>query len=162
MHAEQARQNRGGQVGCPSGERGVAGLAGLDPVLAEPAGQGLGCDGPCGRPAGEEGTGARVPGGGVEPGADEAGIAASGTGPASPSTASGLDACLVGTWKEVTQNATNTNYLGQQVTLIAPGPATYTFRPDGTGTEVFNNDDFSGTVNGTPWTDVVAGTTTYD
>jgi hypothetical protein len=90
------------------------------------------------------------------------GIAASGTGPASPSTASGLDACLVGTWKEVTRTATNTNYLGQQVTLTAHGPATYTFRPDGTGKEVFSNDDFAGTVNGTPWTDVVAGTATYD
>jgi hypothetical protein len=90
------------------------------------------------------------------------GIAASGTGPASPSTASGLDACLAGTWKEVTRTATNTNTLGQQVTLTAHGPATYTFRPDGTGTEVFNNDDFTGTVNGTPWTDVVADTATYD
>ena len=71
VDAEQACQNRGGQVGCPCGERGVAGLPGLDPVLAEPAGQGLGCDGPCGRPAGEEGTGARVGGSGVELGADE-------------------------------------------------------------------------------------------
>jgi predicted MFS family arabinose efflux permease len=73
VDAEQARQNRGGQVGCPCGERGVAGLPGLDPVLAEPAGQGRGCDGPCGRPAGEEGTGARVGGSGVEQGADEGG-----------------------------------------------------------------------------------------
>ncbi len=73
MDAEQAGQYRGGQVGCPCGESGVAGLAGLDSVLAESAGQGLGCDGPCGRAAGEEGTGVRVAGGGVELGADEGG-----------------------------------------------------------------------------------------
>ena len=77
VDAEQARQNRGGQVGCPGGERGVAGLPGLDSVLAEPAGQGLGCDGPCGRAAGEERAGAWVAGGvrggGVELGADESG-----------------------------------------------------------------------------------------
>ena len=45
-------------------------------MLAEPAGQGLGCDGPCGRTAGEERAGARVPGvrgGCVELGADEGG-----------------------------------------------------------------------------------------
>jgi len=34
--------------------RRVTGLPGLDPMLAEPAGQGLGRDGPCGRAAGEE------------------------------------------------------------------------------------------------------------
>jgi SnoaL-like domain len=42
VDAEQAGQYRRGQVGCPCGERGVACLAGLDSVLAEPAGQGLG------------------------------------------------------------------------------------------------------------------------
>ncbi|MGH3292813.1 MAG: hypothetical protein ACRDP7_13485 [Trebonia sp.] len=44
-------------------------------MLAEPAGQGLGCDGPCGRAAGEERAGARAAGGGggVELGADEGG-----------------------------------------------------------------------------------------
>ena len=78
VDAEEAGQYRGGQVGCPCGERGVAGLPGLDSVLAEPAGQGLGCDGPCGRAAGEERAGARaagggVRGGGVELGADEGG-----------------------------------------------------------------------------------------
>jgi hypothetical protein len=69
VDAEEAGQYCGGQVGCPCGERGVAGLAGLDSVLAEPAGQGLGCDGPCGRAAGVAGVG----GGGVELGADEGG-----------------------------------------------------------------------------------------
>ncbi len=77
VDAEQAGQDRGGQVGCPCGERGVAGLPGPDSVLAESAGQGLGCDGPCGRAAGEERAGAgqpgRVRGGGVELGADEGG-----------------------------------------------------------------------------------------
>ena len=76
VDAEQAGQYRGGQVGCPCGERGVAGLPGLDSVLAESAGQGLGCDGPCGRAAGEERAGAGVAGvggGGVELGADEGG-----------------------------------------------------------------------------------------
>jgi serine/threonine protein kinase len=87
---------------------------------------------------------------------------AAGAGPASPSTVSGPDSCLVGTWTEVTRSATNTNTLGQQVTLTAHGPATYTFKADGTGTEAFNNDDFTGTVDGTPWTDVVTGTATYD
>ncbi len=53
-------------------------MAGLDSVLAESAGQGLGCDGPCGRAAGEERAGARaagggVRGGGVELGTDEGG-----------------------------------------------------------------------------------------
>ena len=47
-------------------------MAGLDSVLAEPAGQGLGCDGPCGRAAGKERAGARAAGGG-ELGADEGG-----------------------------------------------------------------------------------------
>jgi hypothetical protein len=73
VDAEQAGQHRWGQVGCPRGERGVAGLPGLDSVLAEPAGQGLGCDGPCGRAAGEERAGARVVWGGLELGADEGG-----------------------------------------------------------------------------------------
>jgi len=62
VDAEEAGQYRGGQVGCPCGERGVAGLLGLDSVLAEPAGQGLGRNGPCGRAAGEERAGARVAG----------------------------------------------------------------------------------------------------
>jgi hypothetical protein len=76
VDAEQAGQYRGGQVGCPCGERGVAGLPGLDSVLAEPAGQGLGRDGPCGRPAGEQRAAAGVAGvrgGCVELGADEGG-----------------------------------------------------------------------------------------
>jgi hypothetical protein len=79
VDAEQAGQYRGGQVGCPRGERGVPGLPGLDSVLAEPAGQGLGGDGPCGRAAGEERAGTwaadGVRGGGVELGADEVGEA---------------------------------------------------------------------------------------
>jgi hypothetical protein len=76
VDAKQAGQDRGGQVGCSGGERGVAGLPGLDSVLAESAGQGLGCDGPGGRAAGEERAGAGVAGvrgGGVELGADEGG-----------------------------------------------------------------------------------------
>lgn len=60
------------------------------------------------------------------------------------------------------RTATNTNNLGQQVTLTGHGPATYTFRSDGTGTEVFSNDDFTGTADGVAWTDVVTGTATYD
>src|ERR1017187_10019694 len=52
VDAEQAGQYREGQVGCPCGGRGVAGLPGLDSVLAESAGQGLGYDGPWGRAGG--------------------------------------------------------------------------------------------------------------
>lgn len=74
VDAEQAGQLPPGQVGCPCGERGVAGLPGLDSVLAESAGQG--CDGLCGQAAGEERAGAWAAGQlhltlhGFKPGAD--------------------------------------------------------------------------------------------
>jgi hypothetical protein len=88
--------------------------------------------------------------------------AAAGTGPASPSLASGLDSCVVGTWKGVHQ--TVTNHVGlEPAEFTGPGPASFILRPDGTGTRDFgaNGETLTATVNGNVWTEVVTGSTTF-
>jgi len=84
------------------------------------------------------------------------------TGPASPSLASGLDSCVVGTWKGVHQ--TVTNHVGlEPVTFTGPDPASAILRPDGTGTIDFgaNGETLTATVNGNVWTEVVTGSATF-
>jgi molecular chaperone DnaK len=86
---------------------------------------------------------------------------ATSTGP-SPSLASGLDSCVVGTWKGVHQTATN--HVGlEPATFTGPGPASAILRPDGTGTIDFgaNGETLTATVNGNVWTEVVTGSATF-
>ena len=84
------------------------------------------------------------------------------TGPPSPSLASGLDSCVVGTWKGVHQ--TVTNHVGlEPAEFSGPGPASFILRPDGTGTADFgaNGETLTATVNGNVWTEVVTGSATF-
>jgi molecular chaperone DnaK len=88
--------------------------------------------------------------------------AAASTGPASPSLASGLDSCVVGTWKGVSQIVTN--HIGlEPAEFTGPGPASFILRPDGTGTADFgpNGETLTATVNGVVWTEVVTGGATF-
>ena len=89
---------------------------------------------------------------------------AASTGPASSSLAAGLDPCVVGTWKGVSQLVTN--YVsGEPAEFTGSGPASITLRPDGTGTTVWGSgagETLSATVGGVAWTEVVIGSANYD
>jgi len=80
----------------------------------------------------------------------------------SPSRTSGLDSCVFGTWKGVSQTATN-NINGEPAQFTGPGPDTVTLRPDGTGATSFGS-GVTFRANGTrqSWTEVVTGGDTYD
>jgi molecular chaperone DnaK len=84
------------------------------------------------------------------------------TVPASPSLAPGLDSCVVGTWKGVSQIVTN--HVGlEPAEFTGPGPASFILRPDGTGTADFgpSGETLTSTVNGVVWTEVVTGGATF-
>lgn len=88
--------------------------------------------------------------------------AATSTPPASPSLASGLDSCVVGTWKGVHQVVTN--HVGlEPAEFTGPGPASFILRPDGTGTASFgaSGETLTATVNGNVWKEVVTGGATF-
>lgn len=89
---------------------------------------------------------------------------ATSTAPASPSLAAGLDACVVGTWKGVSQMVTN-NVDGEPAQFVGTGPASITLRPNGTGTTVWGSgagETLSANVGGAAWTEVVIGSASYD
>ena len=84
------------------------------------------------------------------------------TAPPSPSLAPGLDSCVVGTWKGVSQIVTN--HIGlEPAEFTGPGPASFILRPDGTGTADFgpSGETLTSTVNGVVWTEVVTGSATF-
>ena len=91
-------------------------------------------------------------------GAEELTRSASPAPPPSPTPASTLDACLVGTWAGGADvNPATIN--GTAINLTGPHGPAYTFNANGTGTEVSTaSDKLSGTYQGVPLTAVVVGT----
>src|SRR5579863_3715524 len=84
------------------------------------------------------------------------------TAPPSPSLAPGLDSCVVGNWKGVSQIVTN--HVGlEPAEFTGPGPASFILRPDGTGTASFGakGETLTATVSGVVWTEVVTGSATF-
>jgi serine/threonine protein kinase len=82
-------------------------------------------------------------------------------GSASQGPSSGLDSCVIGTWKGVSQVVTN-NINGEPAEFTGPGPVSITLRPDGTGQTDWGAETLGATVNGEAWTEVVDGSATYD
>ena len=69
---------------------------------------------------------------------------------------------MVGTWKGVHQVVTNHVAL-EPAEFAGPGPASFTLRPDGTGTLDFgaSGETLTATVSGNVWTEVVTGSGTF-
>jgi len=81
-------------------------------------------------------------------------------------SAAGLDSCVVGSWKTVSQ--TVTNYVNGEPAVFTGhgGAGIFTLRPDGTGAIGGSGTGTGGTltanVGGHIWTEVVAGTATFN
>lgn len=84
-----------------------------------------------------------------------------GAAPASPSPASGIDSCVVGTWAGTSQIVPVV--IGEPAALTGPGPKQVVLRQDGTGSISYGSGvTFGATVYGHAWTEVVAGGATYN
>jgi hypothetical protein len=80
---------------------------------------------------------------------------------ASPGPASGIDPCVVGTWKGVSQIVPVV--AGEPAQLTGPGPQHAVLRQDGTGSISYGSGvSFRATVMGQSLTEVVAGGGTFD
>lgn len=76
------------------------------------------------------------------------------------STSSGLDPCVIGTWKGVTQIIPAV--VGEPAEFTGPGPQQVTLKQDSTGSTTYGSGvTFGATVNSQAWTEVVTGGATY-